>query len=207
MTNAERIKAIEERLAAATPGPFDVHRYEHGGGRIIKRWPDRQTPDLIADLYVEADREFYIAAPDDLRWLCVEVRRLVKALHEAIRDGDGQCFYCDAATIRDHRGDCPLAGYEPDEENDVSDAEAQYAEIARLRGPVCDKSGCYAEHGACPEHGGDACLITTHGLITEIDRLRSALREVWAHHEGLTVPQEHGRLAALVEELAPKEKP
>jgi hypothetical protein len=49
---------------------------------------------------------------DDALWLCAEVKRLVEALHEATKDGDGQCFYCDAATVMDHRGDCPLAGWE-----------------------------------------------------------------------------------------------
>lgn len=44
---------------AATPGPWDMFRYQHGSGRIYR---DR---DLIADVHGEGNREwFYLASPD-----------------------------------------------------------------------------------------------------------------------------------------------
>jgi hypothetical protein len=53
-------EAIRQRLAAATPGPWEVMRYSHGGGRIY------HGHDLVADTYREGDREAIAHAPTDL---------------------------------------------------------------------------------------------------------------------------------------------
>ena len=63
---ADRRAQIEARLAAATPGPWRVDRYDHGGGRAYVEEPRRT---LVADFYQEGDREMLAHAPADLRWL------------------------------------------------------------------------------------------------------------------------------------------
>ena len=63
---ADRRAQIAARLAEATPGPWRVNRYDHGGGRAYIEEPRRT---LIADLYQEGDREMLAHAPDDLRYL------------------------------------------------------------------------------------------------------------------------------------------
>ena len=60
----EQIIAATKRLVElqekATPGPFEVWRYDHGGGRCVAGDGDDLT--LIADYYQEGDREFHFAA-------------------------------------------------------------------------------------------------------------------------------------------------
>ena len=63
---SDRRAQIEARLEAATPGPWRVNRYDHGGGRAHIEEPRRT---LIADFYREGDREMLAHAPADLRWL------------------------------------------------------------------------------------------------------------------------------------------
>ena len=58
--SAEKLRAL---LAEATPGPYAVSRYRHGGGRVSDEATGRV---LIADLYNEADRELWIAAVNAL---------------------------------------------------------------------------------------------------------------------------------------------
>ena len=86
---ADRRAQIEARLAAATPGPWRVDRYDHGGGRAYIEEPRRT---LIADFYQEGDREMLASAPDDLRWLLdalttVEVERDALAAKLAAVEG------------------------------------------------------------------------------------------------------------------------
>ena len=82
-TTAE-LAAIVERAEAATPFTDcadNVMRYDHGGGRIALLG-NREDRKLIADLYHENDREFFIAARSDVPRLAAEVIALRKALRE-----------------------------------------------------------------------------------------------------------------------------
>lgn len=82
------LDAIEARAEAATPGPWDIYRYRHGGGRICiddSEQPGRRRaliadmdggPDAVATAYNEGDREFLFHARADVPALVAEVRRL-----------------------------------------------------------------------------------------------------------------------------------
>jgi hypothetical protein len=59
---------------AATPGPWQIARYSHGGARIYRE--DGACRDLVADAYREGDREFLFAARDLVPALLDEVERL-----------------------------------------------------------------------------------------------------------------------------------
>lgn len=74
------IRAIEARLAAITPGPWDVELYEVLG-------PDRYGQPEIAVCDTEADAAFIAAAPADLRFLLDEVARLRAALNALLDAG------------------------------------------------------------------------------------------------------------------------
>lgn len=58
------LRTIKERVEAATPGPWAIARYQHGGGRVATSF-DPADRELVADLYHEGDREFLYAARTD----------------------------------------------------------------------------------------------------------------------------------------------
>ena len=75
-----KIQEIEARLAAATPGPWDVETIpETGESRVVVR---SNTGDPMLDVSVAPhgvraeDAEFIAYAPDDIRALIAEVGRL-----------------------------------------------------------------------------------------------------------------------------------
>jgi len=79
---AARLTAIAERLDDATSEThpqLKVNRYDHGGGRMFI---DGETRQLIADFYDEAEREFYVNAKADLRFLSAHVETLTQQVAE-----------------------------------------------------------------------------------------------------------------------------
>jgi hypothetical protein len=90
-----RLDAIEGRLNAATPGPWETNAggYRHGEGSPEKRCFMIVAPDdeIVAVTPGSAsgdrrDAALIANAPDDLRFLLSEVRRLQEALAEAQED-------------------------------------------------------------------------------------------------------------------------
>lgn len=77
----EQLAEIEKRLAAATPGPIDVHRYDNDGGDISFQLQAR-TGTVICSTNdydnprAKADAHLYAHAPADITALLAEVRRL-----------------------------------------------------------------------------------------------------------------------------------
>ena len=95
---SEKLAAIEARLAATTPGPWTLSRYDHCGGRAYVEAPKRV---LVCDAFNERDREFLFNAPEDVEFLLALVRdqaaklAKVEALCEnaddtAITEADGE---------------------------------------------------------------------------------------------------------------------
>jgi len=78
-TPDQALAPIKARLEAATPGPFIVTRYEHGGGRMFVE-AEGSRRELIADTFKIGDREFYAEAPTDITRLLAAVE-VVTALH------------------------------------------------------------------------------------------------------------------------------
>jgi hypothetical protein len=69
--------AIEQRLAAATPGPWDIRLT----GIVARNGPE---PSARSDVAIKpADAALIASVPTDLAALCAEVRRLRAALGEA----------------------------------------------------------------------------------------------------------------------------
>ena len=87
------IQEIEARLAAATPGPWDVETIpETGESRVVVR---SNTGDPMLDVSVAPhgvraeDAEFIAHAPEDIRALIAEVKRLEAWKREAVTVMDG----------------------------------------------------------------------------------------------------------------------
>jgi hypothetical protein len=85
-----RQRQIEQRLAAATPGPWDVSidRYDPVIVQQGSNWP-RGDDDALATAYGLDDANFIANAPSDLRWLLDRVAVLeaenesyLEALHK-----------------------------------------------------------------------------------------------------------------------------
>lgn len=57
MPTPDAIARLAALMEKATPGPLALHRYEHGGGRLLKEEPRT----LVADFYHEGDREAIVA--------------------------------------------------------------------------------------------------------------------------------------------------
>lgn len=75
MTPLEMLDRLAVLAEKATPGPYKVNRYEHGGGRFYVEPESRISRDLIADFYLESDRELYAALdPATVRALIACVR-------------------------------------------------------------------------------------------------------------------------------------
>ena len=70
--NIEHIKSL---LAKATPGPIELTRYAHGGGRAFS------GRELVADFFSEGDRELYTAARAAFPAL-LKVAEAAKAYHD-----------------------------------------------------------------------------------------------------------------------------
>lgn len=88
------VAAIKARADAATPGPWDIFRYQNGTGRIHVDQEGRRrqliadvesATDVVATVYDEADREFLFHARSDVPALVAEVERLRAALN-TVRD-------------------------------------------------------------------------------------------------------------------------
>lgn len=102
-----RLDVIEARVNAATEGPWEAYRYQHGGARIVVEGdPGGRHRALIADVYHAGDREFLLAARTDVPALVAAIRGVLK-VHEPMWAGAGyQCVECDAL-LDDDRPDCP----------------------------------------------------------------------------------------------------
>ena len=74
----ERAKKL---LADATPGPWSISRYDHGGCRAFVQ--DDRTRSLVFDAYHEGDSELLFAAPTIIRELIEENERLASERDEA----------------------------------------------------------------------------------------------------------------------------
>ena len=74
----ERIAEIRALLENATPGPWEIIRYEHGGGRIGRFGdPNKGEPrELVFDTFNEGDRELLYAAPTIIAELLAELDEL-----------------------------------------------------------------------------------------------------------------------------------
>lgn len=94
LTDAQ-VAEIEAREKGATPQPLNLTRYDHGGGRLVQN--EGNNLQLIADFYDEANREFYVAARDDVPRLIADLRAARAALRlweEAIAHRD-ECEACE----------------------------------------------------------------------------------------------------------------
>ena len=94
------LQAIEARLAAATPGPWDFDTIpETGESRVVVR---SNTGDSMLDVSVAThgvraeDSEFIAHAPEDIRALLDAVKE-VKALHRP---------YLDSSSVVETCGNC-----------------------------------------------------------------------------------------------------
>lgn len=108
------LRTIKERVEAATPGPWAIARYQHGGGRVATSF-DHADRELVADLYHEGDREFLYAARTDVPAL-LRVAEAVAMMPTPV-ELNGCCTFCDAVMDVDqmtddghwpHEVDCPL---------------------------------------------------------------------------------------------------
>jgi hypothetical protein len=72
-----RVEDIQNRLSAATPGPWTLDRYDHGGGRAYVTDPKRR---IVCDAFKENDREFLFNSASDLAYLLAELRKAREAL-------------------------------------------------------------------------------------------------------------------------------
>jgi len=76
--NLDRLEALAK---AATPGPYTVSRYDHGGGRFFV---DRDTCLLlVADFYYLEDRELFAAVSPEVVLALIRVARATKATDAA----------------------------------------------------------------------------------------------------------------------------
>ena len=85
---SERVEAIRERLAKATPGPWDVHSSTIRGVQYRKDgtyWRRCSIARILggANYVPEAPNAELIAhAPTDLAWACDEIERLTQQVEE-----------------------------------------------------------------------------------------------------------------------------
>jgi hypothetical protein len=104
-----RVEDIQNRLSAATPGPWTLDRYDHGGGRAYVTDPKRR---IVCDAFKENDREFLFNSASDMAYLLAELRKAREALAKvdlaldamdagvAIRSGDPRTKSHTATLIR-----------------------------------------------------------------------------------------------------------
>lgn len=81
MTN-QKIEKIKERAARATPGPLELMRYDHGGGRLGHFGKTSTERKLVADFFHEEDREFYYHALADIPYLLARLDQFREVLAE-----------------------------------------------------------------------------------------------------------------------------
>lgn len=156
----ERVQEIRERLSKATPGPWDIYRYRHGGGRLCvddDQQPGRERS-LIADLYNEGDRELLYRAPTDLADLLAEREKLLAVVEKV-------------ETLH-----CPIRVYD---ECDHQDCEAEQIEVYDYRACADSQIGwgcqtcCYDDdmpiedcpHGADHQGVAEADSCPTHAAV------------------------------------------
>lgn len=72
-----RLDEIQARLNAATPGPWTLDRYDHGGGRAYVTDPKRR---IVCDAFKENDREFLFNSASDMAYLLAELRKAHEVL-------------------------------------------------------------------------------------------------------------------------------
>lgn len=86
-TEPDLVTEVEELLAKATEGPFELISYEHGGGRLYREEPRK----LIANFYYEGDRNLYSRTNELLRRMVEEVKRLREQWDTRINTLCGNC--------------------------------------------------------------------------------------------------------------------
>jgi hypothetical protein len=103
----ETLDGFKAQLAAVTPGPYILSRFDHGGGRMyVESGSSRK---LVADTFKEGDREFHYTAPSTVARLtgaleavlglcddsdvpdrvnsCIGVARIRAAIEDALKEG------------------------------------------------------------------------------------------------------------------------
>ena len=137
MASERRLAEIRERLAAATPGPWELYATERnviaitkgrtrsGYLREIVHWSGFDCSNIDDTGKVRANAALIAHAPSDLAYLLDEIARLSreleaakKLLRELVDEGAGLvwtgtrvvCAYCSATDQYDveHNGDCPI---------------------------------------------------------------------------------------------------
>lgn len=104
MTARAVLDGIKTQLATITPGPWEVERYRHGGGRIWHH-PRPGIRFLIADTYEgERNREFIAAAPTHVARLTAAVEAVL-GVHAP--DTFGECRQCSDGPGFYHAYPCP----------------------------------------------------------------------------------------------------
>ena len=102
-----RLAEIEQRLQAATPGPWFAH-YEQDGEPTIpfvsdsddEEWDGRLLLNVDSDRE-DADAAFIAHAPDDIRYLLEQVRRLRGLLRYLWTQADVEARRVDGGKVRD----------------------------------------------------------------------------------------------------------
>lgn len=61
----------------------------------------------------------------------------------------------------------------------------------------CRYTGTRAERGACPRHGGDACLVTAIWFSVEVERLKVAFAKYSRHLRGCKIRPDSPIMRAL----------
>lgn len=112
MMTEDELKQIEERAAAATPGPWFA---KHG---VIKWYVYSLDEDLgfsLQEFHPDDGRDwatgetaaFIAASRQDIPALVAEVRRLREALAKVEWDTLDYCLWCDGWNGEGHAPDCP----------------------------------------------------------------------------------------------------
>ena len=138
MASERRLAEIRERLAAATPGPWELYaternviaitkgRMRSGYRREIVHWSGFDCSNIDDPGQVRANAALIAHAPSDLAYLLDEIARLTRELEQArklirelVDDEDAGlvwtgtsvvCAYCSASYLYDveHDRDCPI---------------------------------------------------------------------------------------------------
>src|SRR5690606_5333109 len=137
MASERRVAEIRDRLAAATPGPWELYATERnviaitkgrtrsGYLREIVHWSGFDCSNIDDPGQVRANAALIAHAPSDLAYLLDEIARLSRELEEArellrelaggdeaglVWDRGWRCVYCDSSALYvvSHDGECPI---------------------------------------------------------------------------------------------------
>jgi len=130
---SNRIDEIQERLAAAVPGPWSVGEQGYElGTKYWRRWIEPNIGEIGSD----ADAQLIAHAPDDLRYLLTEIERLegqLTEVYEVVREA-GEIYYHDSLWLgkeqAETRRDEMLNDYDP--LNDWYDEGAPTIRVRRI---------------------------------------------------------------------------